>query len=238
MAFALIFLIVLSIILIVGAFLIWKSDLPENDKIVSIIAILALFALVSIVNEAKKSSMDDTKFNLAELEKCFFAPKNLDIEYRYQLPLLNDYKDFVTSTLGEYRIDNSKSVAFLLLEGSPNVGKTLAFKEYVRMLQTEKIPALYIDLKNVGSNVYQLANHLKLSSLSILEEMVEKFNKNDRIPTLVLDHFEYVFSENDSAAASSLCSYLKELFDSRKINLILITNDSDVKLKLRAGISY
>ena len=226
---------VLSIVLIVGAFLIWKSDLPENDKIVSIIAILSLFALVSIVNEAKRTSFEDSKFNLAELEKCFFTPKNLDIEYRYQIPLLNDFKEFVSQTLADYNLENPDTMAFLLLEGDHSIGKTLAFKEYVRMLQTDKIPAMYIDLKSVGTNVYQLANYLKLSSLSVLEDMVENFNRNGKVPTLVLDHFEFVFLENDSSSTSTLCSYLKELFDSKKINLILITSESDVKLKLRSS---
>lgn len=59
MAFALIFIIVLSVILLVGSVLIWKSTLPDNDKIVSIIAILGLFCLVSVINEAKKSSTDE-----------------------------------------------------------------------------------------------------------------------------------------------------------------------------------
>jgi len=245
MAFALVFLIVLSVILILGAFLISKSDLPENDKNISIIAILALLALVSIVNEAKKTSavgggVGDIKLNLAELEKAFFTPqKNLDIEYRYQLPLLNDFKDLVSSTLGEFELENPKSMGFLLLEGDSTVGKTLAFKEYVRTLQTEKIPALYIDLKGVGSSVFQLANHLKLSSLSVLEDLIEKFNKNDRTPTLVFDHFESVFNEGDAAEASKLCTFLKQLFDSKKVNIILITCNSDIKVKLRSdeGIS-
>lgn len=237
MAFALVFLIVLSVILILGAFLISKSDLPENDKNISIIAILALLALVSVVNEAKKSAspVGDVKLSIAEIEKSFFTPKNLEIEYRYQLPLLNDFKELVTSTLGEFDLHDPKSVSFLLLEGDPLTGKTLAVKEYVRMLQTEKVPALYIDLKTVGSSVLQLANYLKLHNLSVLEELIEKFNKNDRVPTIVLDHFEYVFSESDVATASSLCSFLKQLYDLKKVNLILITCSSDTKLKLRSG---
>eukprot|EP00331_Platyophrya_macrostoma_P016414 CAMPEP_0176466098 /NCGR_PEP_ID=MMETSP0127-20121128/37686_1 /TAXON_ID=938130 /ORGANISM="Platyophrya macrostoma, Strain WH" /LENGTH=409 /DNA_ID=CAMNT_0017859193 /DNA_START=31 /DNA_END=1260 /DNA_ORIENTATION=- len=239
MAFALIFLIVLSIILIVGAILIWKSDLPNNDKIVSIIAILALFALVSIVNEAKKTSVGDTKYNIAEFQKGFFTPNPQGFENKYHLPVHTDFRDFIASTLGEYSLESSKSVAFLLLEGDALIGKTQAFREYVKMLQTEKVPALYLDMRNVGSTVHQLTNYLKLSSLGVLDEAVEKFNKNDKIPTLVLDHFEYIFSENDHAATSALCSYLRELFDAKKVNIIMVTNNWDVKLKLRTdeGIS-
>lgn len=235
MAFALIFLVVLSVILVVGAILIWKSDLPDNDKIISIIAILTLFALVAIVNEAKKTSVSDTKYNIAEFQKSFFTPSNLELGYKYQLPLQTDFKDLITSNLGEFSLENPKSVAFILLEGAPETGKTHAFKEYVRMLQSEKVPALYVDLKTIGSNVLHLANYLKLSGLGVLDEAVEKFNKNNRIPAIVLDHFEEAFSENESASTSPLCIYLRDLFDSKRVNLILITNESDVKLKLRTG---
>mgnify|MGYP000858201369 CR=1 FL=1 len=233
MAFALVFLFVLSVILIVGAYLIWKSDLPENDKMISIIAILLLFAVVTIINEAKKSSADD--INIVELESYFFNPKDLEIQNRYELPLLNDYKEFVGATLGEYNLQKPKSVAFVLLEGEKEIGKTLAFKEYVRMLQIDKKPALYIDLKHIGSDVSRLANFFKLSNITELGQVFEKFNKEGQIPVVVFDHFDQAFRDKDSAASSNLCKYLRELFDSKKVNLILITSKSDVKLKLQAG---
>lgn len=126
MAFALIFIIVLSIILLIGAFLIWKSDLPDHDKIVSIIAILALFSLVSIVNEAKKSSYEEAKYNVAEFERYFYTPPELDTNIEYKIPLLNDFKDIFVSSLDGYDIERPDSYRFSLLYHSERVGKTLS----------------------------------------------------------------------------------------------------------------
>ena len=54
MSFALYFTIGLAITLLIGSIIIWKSDLPANDKLISLVVIMALFALVSIVNEIKR----------------------------------------------------------------------------------------------------------------------------------------------------------------------------------------
>src|SRR5687767_3861648 len=99
MAFGLIFIIVLSIILLAGAFLIWKSDLPDNDKIISIIAILALFSLVSIVNEAKKTSTDTVKINIGDFEKNFYTSPDSELRLEYKLPILPDFKDMIIGSI-------------------------------------------------------------------------------------------------------------------------------------------
>ena len=126
MAFALIFIIVLSIILLIGAFLIWKSDLPDHDKIVSIIAILALFSLVSIVNEAKKSSYEEAKYNVAEFERYFYTPPELDTTIEYKIPILNDFKEVFVQSLQGYDLERPDSYKFGLLYNSERVGKTLS----------------------------------------------------------------------------------------------------------------
>ena len=52
---ALIVFVVLGIILMLISMLIWKSSMPENDKILSLIMILAVFSLVAIINEVKRA---------------------------------------------------------------------------------------------------------------------------------------------------------------------------------------
>ena len=71
--FPLIFLFGLALVLIIGAVLIWKSNLPENDKILGIICILGLFCLVSIINEVKRGvSVENIKFNPIDFSKNFY----------------------------------------------------------------------------------------------------------------------------------------------------------------------
>jgi hypothetical protein len=55
--FSFVFILVLSIIIIFGSVLIWKSDFPEADKVKSIIIIICLFSAVLIINEAKHSNI-------------------------------------------------------------------------------------------------------------------------------------------------------------------------------------
>jgi len=53
----LILLIILSLFLVFVSCLIWKSKLPDNDKIVSLIMILVFFSLITIINESKRSTI-------------------------------------------------------------------------------------------------------------------------------------------------------------------------------------
>lgn len=50
-------LIILSLFLVFIACLIWKSKLPDNDKIVSLIMILVFFSIITIINESKRSTI-------------------------------------------------------------------------------------------------------------------------------------------------------------------------------------
>ena len=236
MTFALLFLIILSLILLVGAYLIWKSDLSDNDKIISIIAILALFALVSIVNEAKKSSQGgDVKYNLVELEKSFLIPRAPEIEYKYRLPLLNDFEEWIKSNLLDYNLENSETFLFGLLIGESKNGKTLAFQEYAKLLQQKKIPTLYIDIKDTNANIFNLLGYLKLANINLLEEVIDRFNENKKIPCIFVDNihngFAHVVKDYESTACA-ICEYLKILYDAKKVNIIMITDRYEVEHKL------
>ena len=239
MTFALLFLIVLSLILLVGAYLIWKSDLPDNDKIISIIAILALFALVSIVNEAKKSSQEDVKYNLVELEKSFFTPRTPEIEFIYRLPLLNDFEDWLKSSLSYYNLETSDAYLFGLMVGGLRNGKTLAFQEYAKLLQQKKIPTLYIDIKDKNANIFNLLGYLKLANINLLEEVIDRFNENKKIPCIFVDNihngFAHIVKDYESTACA-ICEYLKILYDAKKVNIIMITDRYEVEQKLLSSI--
>lgn len=238
MTFALIFIIVLSIILLIGAFLIWKSDLPPNDKIVSIIAILALFSLVSIVNEAKKSTYEDTKLSVAEFERLFFVPPDVDLNRVYRLPILDDFKTVVPDTLGGWSAEDPNVYLFGLVYSDRKVGKTLAFKEYAKILQGNRVPTLYIQIKNPNTNIFQFAGSMKLSDLSVLDEVIQRFNSNGRIPNIFIDNIENAFNfeiTNEKSFPCSVCEYMKFLYDNKKVNIVFISNNSIVKDMLQSG---
>jgi len=241
MAFALIFIVVLSIILLIGAFLIWKSDLPPNDKIVSIIAILALFSLVSIVNEAKKSSYEDIKLSVAEFERLFFVPPDVDLNRIYRLPILDDFKTIVVESLGGFNAENPDVYQFGLVYSDRKVGKTLAFKEYSKVLQGNRIPTLYVQIKSPNTNIFQFAGTLKLSDLNVLDEVIQRFNANGRIPNIFIDNIENAFTfdiTNDKGFPCSVCEYMKFLYDNKKVNIFFITNSAVVKNVLQSGILF
>ena len=72
--FSFVFILVLSIVIIFGSILIWKSDFPENDKVKSIIIIICLFSGVLLINEAKHAniiSFSLLKQSSEEAEKLF-----------------------------------------------------------------------------------------------------------------------------------------------------------------------
>lgn len=241
MTFALIFIIVLSIILLIGAFLIWKSDLPPNDKIVSIIAILALFSLVSIVNEAKKSTYEETKISVAEFERHFFVPPDLELNRIYRLPILDDFKSIIVESLGGWNAEDPNSYEFGLVHSDRKVGKTLTFKEYAKYLQGIRIPSLYVQLKTPNTNIFQFAAALRLSSLSVLDEVVERFNLNGRVPNIFIDNIENAFAleaATETGFPCSVCEYMKSLYDDRKVNVFFITNNSVVKDLLESNEAY
>jgi len=235
MAFALIFIIVLSIILLIGAFLIWKSDLPDHDKIVSIIAILALFSLVSIVNEAKKSNYEESKIGVAEFEKNFYTAPEVDVNVEYRLPILNDFRDIIVQSLEGWDPEKLDSYQFAFLFAEGRVGKTLSTQEYVKYLQNKRIPALYVDIKQPNTNVFQFAGLLKLANLQVLEEVVERFNQNGRVPNIFVDDIQNAFVKDSETFPCSVCEFLKTLYDNKKVNIILISNDINAREILQSS---
>ena len=66
----LIFLLGLSIVLIVISVLIWRSKLPDNDKVLWIICLLSVYCVVSVLNEARRGTkLDDLKYNPIDFGK-------------------------------------------------------------------------------------------------------------------------------------------------------------------------
>ena len=239
MPLALLFLILLSIILLIGTYLIWKSDLPHNDKIIFIITILALFALVSIVNEAKKSSKEEIKYNLVDLERSFYTQRLAGSEFEYRLPLLTDFDEWIKKSLLDYNMESNETYVFgLMISGTRN-GKTLAFQEYAKLLQQNKIPTLYIDIKDTNANIFNLLEYMKLGDINIFEDAIDKFNEDNRIPCIIIDNIQNGFAntiKEFERTKCDICEYLKILYDNKKVNILMITNRYNIRQKLLSSI--
>jgi len=64
----------------------------------------------------------------------------------------------------------------------------------VKVLQTKRVPAVYIDIKDNNANILNLLSYLKIANLNLLEEAIERFNTNGKTPVIVLDNMEHAFS--------------------------------------------
>ena len=80
-----IFLIVTAIILI-AAFIIWKSDMEKGKKISSLILILGIYAAFSITNEFVVSPAKAEKIPPRRIRDIFYDRSILRGKNKYKLP--------------------------------------------------------------------------------------------------------------------------------------------------------
>eukprot|EP01017_Pseudomicrothorax_dubius_P041159 TRINITY_DN6556_c0_g2_i4.p1 TRINITY_DN6556_c0_g2~~TRINITY_DN6556_c0_g2_i4.p1 ORF type:complete len:411 (+),score=117.77 TRINITY_DN6556_c0_g2_i4:86-1318(+) len=237
MTFALIFLILLSFLLICGALLIWKSDLPDNDKIISIISLMGLFCVVSIINEFKRGPV--SRVAVFDFEVNFFSLKETeDPSLYYKLPVLKSHNEYINENLRDLKILGPDSLnSIILVEGEAKIGKSFAFKTLAKELHHKGYPALYLELRNDKLDVN---NILRPQNLESLEETIEKFNAKGKTPLIIIDSVEKAFaSENKlSPYYCQICESLKDVFDHKKVNIILITNQIEVREKLLLNTGF
>jgi hypothetical protein len=122
-----------------------------------------------------------------------------------------------------------------MIYGEGRIGKSLSFQEYSKILQNKRIPTLYIDIKRPGTDVFQFAGLLKLANLHVLDDVIERFNNNGRTPNIVVDNIQNAFIREGEGAVCSVCEYLKGLFDSKKLNIILISSDVRARENLQSS---
>ena len=125
---ALIILIILAAFLLLISLIIWKSSLPENDKIMSLILILVVFSFVAILNESKRSQAIKTlpMLNMTN-ETQRISSKSFERGF-YQLP--------ETITLPLYKPKSVNFSEILDKEGYPRVvllynsGKSVKLQQF------------------------------------------------------------------------------------------------------------
>lgn len=239
MADPLLFTIGLSVVLLLGALFICKSALSVNEKINSILVILSLFCLVSIVNAAKHKN-EPPIYNGKELQRNFSGPPNFNYNIQYTLPALETSRDFINKTLKGWDPETSPTYQFGFLFSERKVGKTTSIKEYAKELQQQSIPAIYFSINNTNTDISRFLVQHRLPNLNAFDEIVEKFNKDKKIPNIFIDNIENAFltEKNNEEYSCPLCEYFKALFDKKQVNIFFVSNNSETRDSLKAGKSW
>lgn len=61
----------------------------------------------------------------------------------------------------------------------------------------------------------------------MLDETIEKLNKKNKVPTIVIDNAHFLFNFYNYYCSS--CQNLRNLYDTQKVNIWLITNNTKIK---------
>lgn len=217
---ALLILIILALFLLLISFVIYKSSLPENDKVLSLILILVVFSFVAILNESKRSQAPRT-YPLPNFQNETYMLNQKSFEKSfYELPgpqtPLNHYLNLT------HYLDKPYP-RMLFLYNSRKIGKTKEILAYIAEKQRDGVPMKYLDCEGVPLSLDRLLHMLKLDNLIVLDETLEKMNKKEQIPGIIFDNFNGFIGET-----SGLLSFL---YEKRKVNLIIIGNDESYRLK-------
>jgi len=241
MAFALLFTIVLAVVLLAGAIIIGKSSLPANEKLTSLIVIMGLFALVSIVNEVKRASVVKPTSNIiktVDFQKGFFKHPVVSSGNEFKLPPLDDPRDLVNETLGDWDPSKLTNLQLAFLYSDRKEESSYAFREYASNLQNEGIPALYVPINFPDYSLLDLASTLRIPSVDSLDETIKKFNQEGKVANIFIDNAHNAFTYDETLGngfVCSICRYLVSLYDTHKVNVVLISNDAEAREYLRSG---
>ena len=229
MIFPFVFFTFLCGILIFSSLMISKSNITYSEKKNSILSIIILFTLVSVLNEVKKSNINlKNKENFEEnysfiLEKKFYSLNKNFFQPKFpQLPILMDFNEFIKKNLNEINKDYS---FFYLIGGETKIGITFSFLHYVKFMQSNSSPTLYLDcIKKKLSSIEDFLNELKISEIKYLEEIVIDFNKKKKIPMIIFDHVSKKFLNEEN---SLMFNFLKNLYLKYKVKIILIADNME-----------
>lgn len=238
--FALLFTIGLAVILILGAVIIWKSDLPAKDKLNSLMLIMALFAAVSIVNEVKRSRNigGRTPLLTGDFEKVFYSGSSVTSDAQGALPHLHHDRNLIADSLVEWSPANSSSLSLALLYSEKNSGASSAAKKLTSQLQTDRQPVLYVDLRHPEFTLIDFLAALKVPSTEAVDKAVEKLNSEGKVPTIIVDNAENALVHDETpinGLVCHICRYLVTLYDTHKVGVILLTSDARARDLIKSG---
>lgn len=223
MSNALLILIVLAVVLLLVSLVISKSSLPDADKITSLILILLVFSLVAILNESKRAqnatkTLPSSFYNATTGDFPVKNAKNIE-KLLYQPPKsLANFKE----TPGFFAIEREISQdlqTFLVIFAEKPVGKTNELLGITKKNVEEGRPTLYFDCEHREFPLEKLLKWLQIENLAVLEETVEKLNKIQRVPLVILDNFK------ETREFCEICGVFAYFFEKTRVNFVVATND-------------
>ena len=226
---SLIILILMAAILLLISFVISKSSLPENDKVMSLIVILVVFSMVAILNETKRSSMSKNLplLNNNTNETQRFSSKVFERTF-YEFPA-NAIKPQISSKGLNFDEEFAGGFPrFLVLHGNGKIGKTSEILSLVDEMQNKGIPSLYINCQGAPISLNRFLSMIKLENFYVLDDLLEKMNKIDKVPFIILDNYQGHIGES-----CEVCGLLAYFYERRNVNVVVLTNNGFVLEELK-----
>lgn len=205
--------------------------MPDNDKLLALILLLCVFSLVAILNETKRSF---TSKGPLQPQNLILSSKFLE---RFFFEMDNKGGGFLNSYISTYLgnggyltalkkqdyqnfnnlLDQNPKIA--LLYGKGGGGKSSVMREITKIRQGEGIGILYLDCMGFGVTEKQVLELLKIEHLFVLDETIEKLNKNGKTVSIILDNLGPMLE-------CRFCNGFYSIFKKRKANFIFVTNSS------------
>jgi len=189
--------------------------------------ILVVFSFVAIVNESKRSPISKTlpllnltndtqRFSSKSLERTFYElPETIIV------PQINTKGLNISAHFGGYP-------RFLVMYSSGKIGKTSEILNFINEMQKKGVPSLYVDCEGVPISLNRFLDRLKLDNFYVLDDLLEKLNKNDKVPYIIVDNFQGSLGES-----CEICGLLAYFYEKRSVNVVILTNSGIVSEDLK-----
>ena len=228
--------VVIAVILIVMSLGIWKSSMPENDKVLTLILILSVFSLITIIHEAKRPNLSSIKggYSNVSISSSFFNFK------QFQEPSLNCsslvFRDFyglhkeLQNVLNQNQRNQSN---FLLIKPSSDFALSEVLHEHSSNQMKSRRPVIFIDFKRELFTKDNWTEFLGDFHENALLHELWKFREQNRFPWLIFNNFTLEPQFHDGHLAH-LASIIYEDFSG---DVVLIPADELTYSLLRSGLS-
>jgi hypothetical protein len=90
------------------------------------------------------------------------------------------------------------------------------------------VPSLYVDCEGVPISLNRFLDRLKLDNFYVLDDLLEKLNKNDKVPYIIVDNFQGSLGES-----CEICGLLAYFYEKRSVNVVILTNSGIVSEDLK-----
>lgn len=184
--------VAIAIVLVIMSLGIWKSSMPENDKVLTLILILSVFSLITIIHEAKRPNLSSIKggYTNVSISSSFFNYKQFEpVNENCSAKVFREIYSSHSNMQNTLNTISRNQSSFLLIR--PN--DDYAISEILQTLSSSQMksrrPVLYINFQNelfLKENWTQFLGDFHENAL--LHELW-KFREQNRLPWLIFDNF-------------------------------------------------